>query len=162
MQSESTARSQPTIPVPKTDFRYRLVYLIIQDRHVAAQRAEYEASKLVFELAIDNGMTFPTDIPTTNWEWVYYLFLKERFEKEDLTDFEKVYLEGLEEWKDRFVPICPFCGIASMGRMCREQEDRNGIYLVFSSKVRSNSESYHMTVAYFDSAFCGIDVSIKS
>ena len=161
MQSELAAHQSTIGFAQRVDYRYRLVYLIIQDQHVAIQRAEYEASKLVFELAVDNGMTFPTDIPTTNWEWVYYLFLKERFEEENLTDQERVYLEGLEEWKREFVPTCPFCGIASMGQMCREKESNNGIYLVFPAKVRSTSESLHMAIAFYDSAHVGIKVSIK-
>jgi len=95
---------------------HRLVYLMMQDMHVASQRIIYEEYKKIF--SGPSSFILSMDIEL-NRKWFYYILLKERFKEEPLTPLEAVYHISMKTWLEKHAPPCPICGLATVGEMCR-------------------------------------------
>ena len=118
---EPIKRNVITLGTPQ----YQLIYIILQDRHVAEQRKFYDLYK-------DKSSDFWgwNDLPLDKIQKVFMLVLKERFDKNLMKDWEKNWFEGFKSYLNKYHPICTICGIPSIGEMCGE-EKKDAPYLQF-------------------------------
>ena len=105
-----------TISYPFSHFD--IIMSLMQEEHVAIQQMIDEEYKQIFH----GSNYFISCDMDLNLKWFFFIILKQRFDKEELTAQEKVYIEALADWMEKHAPICNVCGIHSLGEMCRGDE----------------------------------------
>ena len=122
--SNETSKGNPEIilhpislePVQRNDPRYRLIYLILQDEHVARQREWYDSHKGLIGTSALQFLLLPLSWP----DIILLLVLRERFDPNERQDWEKYWAWSASEWMKKEHPICTICGVHSLGDMCRD------------------------------------------
>ena len=102
--------------------KFQTVFYLIQNYHVAQQRKEYDEMAEVFDASYCKGVTYPTQYPTINYKWFYFLVLRNRFEWNLFTGYEEMIYCSMSHWLENSVAACNMCGYYALGDMCKGED----------------------------------------
>jgi hypothetical protein len=91
---------------------------MLQDHHIAEQRESYDAHKCKYSKFWEWN-----NLPLSHQQKVYMLVLKERFDNNIMSNWEKDWFKGFRNYLEKHHPTCPICGIYSLGDMCGETQE---------------------------------------
>ena len=100
-------------------YKFQIVFFIIQNYHVAQQRKEYDVMAKFFDTSYSEGVIYPTQYPTINQEWFYFLVLRNRFERNLFSGYEEMIYRAMSPWLEESVQPCNICGYYMLGNMCK-------------------------------------------
>ena len=109
----------------------------------------------VFNASYHEGVTYPSQYPAINYEWFYFLVLRNRFERNLFSGYEEMIYRSMSHCLENSVAACNICGYYALGNMCNRTDmvaptylQLDPVYLNKRGELKKCLASYSIDISH--------------